>query len=141
MSAKGCASWINTAAHATSSDVSVRFNNMSSTAGCSLQLLRPSSTFMLLSDWSNFLCGFLSAIANATGPTDFPARINVTASALVATAQERFIANSNLEPLCKALADNFRTDHYSARASGFIDKDGPIIGYALAGNTELTGLE
>lgn len=83
----------------------------------------------------------LAAIANATGPTDYPARLNMTASELEAKARVRFNVSTDLVLICQDLQDNFNTGTFNGSSKLYNHEDGLIIGFFLGRNSKRAGLQ
>lgn len=81
----------------------------------------------------------LAVIAAATGPTDYPVRIGMTASTLEALARTRLGSGVNeLHSICSDLYGS-ATGGLSYRNKMFGDDDTKIIGFFLGRNTMRTG--
>lgn len=81
----------------------------------------------------------VGAILAATGPLEFPARINTTADALAAQAETRFNQSSDLLTFCSTLYENTQTGTYVATWAGMTDEDVEVFSFFLTVNTALDG--
>lgn len=77
-------------------------------------------------------------ILAAKSVQDFPSRINTTAAALSAQANERFAANPDLLPLCNKLYDDAaKAVEFSGFRDDLTDAGIEVLAFFLAGNKKI----
>lgn len=87
------------------------------------------------------LTGLVALIAAATLPTDFPARVEVSAEALAALAEARFVHNTKLLTFCEVLHYHTTATLLDARQSQLTDDDAVVLAFFLSRNSALCRLE
>lgn len=83
----------------------------------------------------------LAALADATGPDDFPACMRMAADTLCDLARTRFSNSPALVQICTALHDSHAAEAVRGVRQNFTDEDATIIAFFLARNTTRTHLK